>query len=164
MGSEPGRSMQQRRLTCHHRPGIGLREEYKLHYAIGPLALRSVQPLRVAKASARNLRPVQVAIATPPPAGSPAPCQCRVERAMGPDRSRPAAFTWRSSVMACSCRVLLIPQRLARGSYRVAGDNRVPEFRRCRLKTEVDAPCQRRSATTLYCVPTVGSPFNLPRA
>lgn len=53
---------------------------------------------------------------------------------------------------------------LAKGSYRIEGESQVKlQFEGAATKTVVNADCQRPTPTTLYCVPSIGSPFNLQR-
>lgn len=54
---------------------------------------------------------------------------------------------------------------LAKGSYTIASDTQVDlKFVGAATKTAVEAKCERRTPTTMYCVPTIGSPFNLARS
>ena len=51
---------------------------------------------------------------------------------------------------------------LAKGSYTIPSSTKVAlKFEGAATKTVVDADCDLRTATTLYCVPSIGSPFNL---
>ncbi len=53
---------------------------------------------------------------------------------------------------------------LARGSYRVVTDTQIDlQFVGAATNTSVEAKCTRQSPDTMYCVPSVGSPFNLRR-
>lgn len=53
---------------------------------------------------------------------------------------------------------------LARGSYRVVSDKLIDlQFVGAATNTSVEAKCNRQTADTMYCVPSVGSPFNLRR-
>ncbi len=110
-------------------------------------------------------QPVQVAIATPPPAAAPAPSANaalngqwvptdEASRGVYVAEFRDGVFVSRSPGSN---------DALARGSYNVAGDSVNLNFVGAVSRTEVNATCQRRTATALYCVPTVGSPFNLQR-
>jgi len=53
---------------------------------------------------------------------------------------------------------------LAKGTYTLTEKNVALKFVGAATGTAVDASCDRKTATTLYCVPTVGSPFNLQKA
>lgn len=54
---------------------------------------------------------------------------------------------------------------LAKGSYSIASDTVVNlKFVGAATQTAVEAKCERRTSTTMYCVPTIGSPFNLARS
>ncbi len=54
---------------------------------------------------------------------------------------------------------------LAKGKYVVVSDKQVDlEFVGAATNTAVKAKCDRLSENTMYCVPTVGSPFNLKRS
>lgn len=51
---------------------------------------------------------------------------------------------------------------LAKGSYTSASDTLVKlTFEGAATKTVVNADCQRTAPEKLYCVPSIGSPFNL---
>lgn len=53
---------------------------------------------------------------------------------------------------------------LAKGNYTVQSESQVKlQFEGAATKTVVNADCQRPTPTTLYCVPSIGSPFNLQR-
>jgi len=53
---------------------------------------------------------------------------------------------------------------LAQGKYVIASEKQVDlEFVGAATNTAVKAKCDRLSSDTMYCVPTVGSPFNLKR-
>ena len=53
---------------------------------------------------------------------------------------------------------------LAKGKYTVLSQTEIDlEFVGAATQTAVKAKCQRRTPTTLYCVPSLGSPFNLSR-
>ena len=112
-----------------------------------------------------NQRPVQVAIATPPPATTTAPpANAALNGSWVPtDEASRGVYVaeFRDGVFVS--RSPGSDDALARGSYNVAGDNVNLNFVGAVSQTEVNATCQRRTATTLYCVPTVGSPFNLQR-
>ena len=54
---------------------------------------------------------------------------------------------------------------LAKGSYRIISDKEFDlEFVGAATNTAVKAKCNRPTGDTMYCVPTVGSPFNLKRS
>ena len=54
---------------------------------------------------------------------------------------------------------------LAKGNYKVISDKQVDlEFVGAATNTAVQAKCERLTENTLYCVPTVNSPFNLKRS
>ncbi len=53
---------------------------------------------------------------------------------------------------------------LAKGRYQIVSDTTVKlDFVGAASGTAVQANCERRSDTVLYCVPTLGSPFTLSR-
>ncbi|MEP0941279.1 MAG: hypothetical protein ABJH63_18225 [Rhizobiaceae bacterium] len=55
-------------------------------------------------------------------------------------------------------------KNLAKGNYKVVSDKQVDlEFVGAATNTAVKAKCDRLTDSTMYCVPTVGSPFNLKR-
>ena len=54
---------------------------------------------------------------------------------------------------------------LAQGKYVIVSDKLVDlEFVGAATNTVVKAKCDRQTEDTMYCVPTVGSPFNLKRS
>ena len=54
---------------------------------------------------------------------------------------------------------------LAKGNYKVVSDKQVDlEFAGAATNTAVQAKCDRLTDDTMYCVPTIGSPFNLKRS
>ena len=54
---------------------------------------------------------------------------------------------------------------LAKGNYKVVSDKQVDlEFFGAATNTAVQAKCDRLTDDTMYCVPTIGSPFNLKRS
>jgi hypothetical protein len=54
---------------------------------------------------------------------------------------------------------------LAKGNYKVVSDKQIDlEFVGAATNTAVQAKCDRLTEDTMYCVPTVGSPFNLKRS
>lgn len=54
---------------------------------------------------------------------------------------------------------------LAKGSYRIISDKQIDlEFVGAATNTAVKAKCDRPTSNTMYCVPSVGSPFNLQRS
>ena len=53
---------------------------------------------------------------------------------------------------------------LAKGNYKIVSDKAIDlEFVGAATNTAVKAKCDRPTSDTMYCVPTVGSPFNLKR-
>jgi hypothetical protein len=53
---------------------------------------------------------------------------------------------------------------LAKGNYKIVSNKEIAlEFVGAATNKVVRAKCDRQSTDTLYCVPTVGSPFNLKR-
>ena len=53
---------------------------------------------------------------------------------------------------------------LAKGNYKIVSDKLIDlEFIGAATNTAVKAKCDRLTDNTMYCVPTVGSPFNLKR-
>lgn len=53
---------------------------------------------------------------------------------------------------------------LAKGSYSVVSDTSVDlKFVGAATKTAVEAKCDRQTPSTMYCTPSIGSPFNLRR-
>jgi len=55
-------------------------------------------------------------------------------------------------------------QPLAKGKYSITAENNIQlEFVGAATNTVVKAKCERPAPTTLYCVPTIGSPFTLQR-
>lgn len=51
---------------------------------------------------------------------------------------------------------------LAKGKYTVLSETLIDlEFVGAATQTAVQAKCERKTPQTLYCVPTLGSPFNL---
>ena len=54
---------------------------------------------------------------------------------------------------------------VAKGNYKIISDKQVDlEFVGAATNTAVQAKCDRQTDDTMYCVPTVGSPFNLKRS
>ena len=54
---------------------------------------------------------------------------------------------------------------LAKGNYKIVSEKQIDlEFVGAATNTAVKAKCDRLTEDTMYCVPTVGSPFNLKRA
>ena len=54
---------------------------------------------------------------------------------------------------------------LAKGNYKVVSEKQIDlEFVGAATNTAVQAKCDRLTTDTMYCVPTVGSPFNLKRS
>lgn len=54
---------------------------------------------------------------------------------------------------------------LAKGNYKIVSDKVIDlEFVGAATNTAVKAKCDRLTENTMYCVPTVGSPFNLQRS
>ncbi len=54
---------------------------------------------------------------------------------------------------------------LAKGKYSIVSDKKIDlEFIGAATNTAVKASCDRLTPDTMYCVPSVGSPFNLKRA
>ena len=111
----------------------------------------------------RGQQPVQVAVATPPPAAAPSANAALNGRWVPTDEASRGVYVaeFRDGVFVS--RSPGSDDALARGSYTVAGDSVDLNFVGAVSQTEVNATCQRRTATALYCVPTVGSPFNLQR-
>ncbi len=112
----------------------------------------------------RSQQPVQVAIATPQPVQTPQSANAALNGQWLPsDEASRGVYVaeFRDGVFVS--RSPGSDDALARGSYNVAGDSVNLNFVGAVSQTEVNATCQRRTATTLYCVPTVGSPFNLQR-
>ena len=53
---------------------------------------------------------------------------------------------------------------LAKGKYTVLSQTEIDlEFVGAATQTAVKAKCERKTPETMYCVPTLGSPFNLSR-
>ena len=53
---------------------------------------------------------------------------------------------------------------LAKGSYSIVSETAVKlQFEGAATKTVVNADCERKTTETLYCIPSIGSPFNLRR-
>ncbi len=148
--------------TGTHQPtgSISCVSAFSLSAAAAAFVLSACQGI-----TPRNQQPVQVAIATPPPTATlPAPNAALNGQWMPTDEASRGVYVaeFRDGVFVS--RSPGSDDALARGSYNVAGDNVNLNFVGAVSKTEVNATCQRRTATTLYCVPTVGSPFNLQRA
>jgi len=53
---------------------------------------------------------------------------------------------------------------LAKGSYTQQAEKLMLKFVGAATGTVVNASCERKSPTALYCVPSVGSPFNLAKS
>ena len=53
---------------------------------------------------------------------------------------------------------------LAKGSYTQTADKPKLKFVGAATGTAVDADCERKTPTTLHCVPSIGSPFNLAKS